>query len=94
MRNKHTHGAFGRPRALKSKPALDPEIKRDIARIVRGCDFGADPATGGLCFARAVTGTFVLHLLGFTQAKTVMGGMVYRGGPDESPGRAGLLWPE
>jgi hypothetical protein len=93
MKKKHngTKGAFGRPRSHISPPAVTPtveipyDIKVDIAKVVRSIDWVIQDGlpNGGLCFFRSFTGCTVLHMLDFESARPVLGGMVYRAGPDE-----------
>jgi hypothetical protein len=58
--------------------AFPPDIKRDIATVVRSIEWVGAP--GGTCFFRALTGLIALKMLEIP-ADIALGGMIYRAGP-------------
>ena len=86
-------------RDASASVAIPDDIKRDIAKVVRSMDFQIG-TPGGLCLYRAISGWMTLMALGI-KAMPVLGGMVYRAGPDPKldvvafcgPGSVGRLSP-
>lgn len=58
--------------------AFPPDIKRDIATVIRLIEWVGAP--GGTCFFRAQTGLIALKMLEIP-ADIELGGMIYRAGP-------------
>jgi hypothetical protein len=62
---------------------LPQDLKRDIARVARSVDleFLEQFVEAGTCAARCLTGQLLLTSLGL-ETRLVVGGMVYRAGPN------------
>jgi hypothetical protein len=72
--------ATARARAAKRRLPLPGDIKADIAEVVRSIEL--EEGHKGECLFRAAAGFYALALSGIP-ARVVLGGLLYRVGPDE-----------
>src|SRR2546421_6568947 len=74
-------GEAKRRREYEACHRIPDDVRVDIASLVRSLDFSVNGLSSGLCLFRMLSGKCLFDILGLP-ASPVLGGMVYRAGPD------------